>query len=33
MILVNMAGNLFPTGGQRMETEGGPSIARNMPRF
>jgi hypothetical protein len=32
--LVNMAGSMFSTGGQRrMETEGGPHVARKMPRI
>jgi hypothetical protein len=31
--LVNMAGSMFSTGGQRrMETEGGPHVAHKMPR-
>lgn len=32
MILVGMARNLLSTGGQRMKTEGGPSVVRKMPR-
>jgi hypothetical protein len=32
MILVDVARNLLSTGGQRMKTEGGPSVVRKMPR-